>query len=105
MATRYQISWVVILKISPTKIAEYLLKFPPAERIARPIATEQDENTEIMVSVDATLRLLILFRRKNYLIDGGCLEDIHQPKESIEQHIPLLLLQCENRHRGYERIG
>ena len=27
---------------------EYLLKFPPFDNIARPIATEHDENTEII---------------------------------------------------------
>ena len=36
---------------------------PPFYSIARPIATEHDENTDIMVSVDAVFRLPILFKR------------------------------------------
>ena len=40
---------------------QYLLKFPPFDRIARPIATEQEEKTEIIVSVDTVLLLPILF--------------------------------------------
>ena len=59
--TRYQISCFVILKTSPTRRLEYLLKFPPFDRIARPMATEQEEKTEIIVSVDAVLLLPILF--------------------------------------------
>lgn len=34
---------LVMLRTSPTKRLEYLLKFPPFDRIARPIATEQEE--------------------------------------------------------------
>ena len=50
---RYTISFLVILKISPTSKLEYLLKFPPFDKMASPIATEHEENTEIIVSVDA----------------------------------------------------
>ena len=52
-----------MLSTSPTSILEYLLKLPPFDSIARPIATEHDENTDIMVSVDAVFRLPILFKR------------------------------------------
>ena len=52
----------MILSISPTSKEEYLLKFPPADKIASPIATEQEENTEMMVSVEARFALLILFK-------------------------------------------
>ncbi len=52
---------LVMLRTSPTKRLEYLLKFPPFDRIARPIATEQEEKTEIIVSVDTVLLLPILF--------------------------------------------
>ena len=51
ISTRYTISRCVILKISPTNRLEYLLKFPPFERIASPIATEQEEKTDMIVSV------------------------------------------------------
>ena len=58
---RYTISLRVILKISPTNRLEYLLKFPPRDKIARPMAIQQEENTEMIVSVDAVLLLLIQF--------------------------------------------
>ena len=60
---RYTISVFVMLSTSPTSMLEYLLKLPPFDSIARPIATEHDENTDIMVSVDAVFRLPILFKR------------------------------------------
>lgn len=60
--TRYKISLGVMLKMSPTKILEYLLKFPPLDKIARPRATLKEENTEMTVSVDEATRLLIWFR-------------------------------------------
>ena len=50
-----------MLKTSPTKRLEYLLKLPPRDKIARPIAIQQEEKTEIIVSVDAVLLLLIQF--------------------------------------------
>ena len=49
---RYNISLGVMLRISPTRILEYLLKFPPLDKIARPNATLKEEKTEITVSVD-----------------------------------------------------
>ena len=55
------ISLLVILKISPTRRLEYLLKFPPLDKIARPMAIQQEENTDMIVSVDAVLLLLIQF--------------------------------------------
>ena len=53
------ISCGVMLKISPTKMLEYLLKFPPLDKIASPRAMLKEENTEITVSVEAATRLLI----------------------------------------------
>ena len=53
------ISPVEMLRISPTKIAEYLLKLPPLDRIARPIAVLQLAKTEMMVSVAARFLRLI----------------------------------------------
>ena len=47
------------LYIIPTKRAEYLLKFPPLDKMASPTATLQEEKTEIIVSVEALLLLLI----------------------------------------------
>ena len=51
----------MILNTSPTRILEYLLKLPPFDNIASPIATEQEENTDIIVSV-AIPALPILFK-------------------------------------------
>lgn len=51
-----------MLRISPTRILEYLLKFPPLDKIARPNATLKEEKTEITVSVDEATRLLIWFK-------------------------------------------
>ena len=61
-----------MLRTSPTKRLEYLLKFPPFDRIARPIATEQEEKTEIIVSVDTVLLLPILFNSSANTTDGLC---------------------------------
>jgi len=57
-----------MLRTSPTSMLEYLLKFPPFDNIARPIATEHDENTEIIVSVDAIFMLPILLRSSAKMI-------------------------------------
>ena len=50
-----------MLSTSPTRTPEYLLKLPPLDKIARPMATAQELNTEIMVSVEAIFMLPILF--------------------------------------------
>ena len=60
--TRYIISFLVMLSISPTSRLEYLLKLPPLERIASPTATASEENTEMIVSADAVLRSSIKFK-------------------------------------------
>ena len=54
----------VMLRISPTRMLEYLLKFPPLDKIASPMAMLQEEKTEITVSVEAATRLLIWFSSK-----------------------------------------
>ena len=51
--TRDNISLGVMLRISPTRMLEYLLKFPPLDKIASPMAMLQEEKTEITVSVEA----------------------------------------------------
>lgn len=58
------ISFGVILSISPTKNEEYLEKFPPLERITSPIAVLKEENTEIIVSFDIRFICLILLSSK-----------------------------------------
>lgn len=58
--TSITISEGVILKRSPTKKLEYLANPPPLERITVPIATEADENTPIIVSVEDVLFLLTM---------------------------------------------
>jgi hypothetical protein len=57
--SKYTISVDLILNISPTNRAEYLLKLPPKDKIAKPIAVEQLAKTEIKVSV-ATSRFLLI---------------------------------------------
>lgn len=52
-------SLTVILRISPTSILEYLEKFPPLDRIIRPIDILREEKTDITVSVDKVFLRLI----------------------------------------------
>jgi hypothetical protein len=59
MITNNPISFGVILNTSPTNKEEYFEKLPPLDNITRPIAVLVEENTEIIVSVDAVLFLLI----------------------------------------------
>ena len=68
MIARNTISFFVMLSTSPTRRLEYLLKLPPLERIASPIATEQDENTEMIVSADAIFALPIWFNSSAKII-------------------------------------
>lgn len=48
-----------MLKTSPTKRLEYLLKLPPFDKMASPTAIHAEEKTEIIVSLDADALLLI----------------------------------------------
>ena len=68
------ISCGVMLKISPTKMLEYLLKFPPFDKIASPRAMLQEENTEMTVSVDASTRLLIWFKSNANTMANNAME-------------------------------
>ena len=48
-----------MLKTSPTKRLEYLLKLPPFDKMASPTAIHAEEKTEIIVSLDADALLLV----------------------------------------------
>ena len=52
---RRSISGGVMLRISPTRSAEYFEKLPPRERMTSPAAVEREEKTEITVSFSAIL--------------------------------------------------
>ena len=46
--TRYRISSSVMLKISPTRMLEYLLKLPPFDRMASPSAILQEDRKSVV---------------------------------------------------------
>ena len=61
-------SFIEILRISPTNKLEYLAKLPPLDKIIRPMATTKDEKADMTVSVDIVLLLLILFNNKANMV-------------------------------------
>ena len=56
-----RISFGVMLKTSPTNKFEYFEKLPPDDKITRPNAVPNEENTEIIVSVDTVFFRFIRF--------------------------------------------
>jgi hypothetical protein len=57
-----------MLRISPTRRLEYLEKFPPRDRIIKPIAILQEEKTDITVSVDKVFLRFIKFNNRANII-------------------------------------
>lgn len=83
MITNNPISFGVILNTSPTKREEYFEKLPPLDNITRPMAVLVEENTEMIVSVEAVLFLLIKLSNKANTTANAMVEMLVSPIPSI----------------------